>query len=109
MVNAMADVAISRLSVTTLSDAIDMVDRLVDYEKSPKEEMLSDKMLMSGIGLGGVQQSGENLYKKFIEPYWNGRMLRFYDTKTDFEGDTRYRVNPENLQTQLENGYLSLT
>lgn len=106
MVNAMADVAISRLSVTTLSDAIDMVDRLVDYEKSPKEEMLSDKMLMSGIGLGGVQQSGENLYKKFIEPYWNGRMLRFYDTKTDFEGDTRYRVNPENLQTQLENGYL---
>lgn len=106
MVNAMADVAISRLSVTTLSDAIDMVDRLVDYEKSPKEEMLSDKMLMSGIRLGGVQQSGETLYKENIEPYWNGRMLRFYDTKTDFEGDTHYRVNPENLQSQLENGYL---
>lgn len=33
-------------------------------------------------------------------------MFRFYNTKTDFEGDTHYRVNPENLQSQLENGYL---
>lgn len=105
-VNATIDAAISRLSVNCLSDATDMVNRLISYEKSPKESMISDKMLMSGFMLKKAQENGEALYKYNIKPYWKGKMLRFYETKTDFEGDTLYRVNPDNLQSQLSNGYL---
>ena len=109
-----SDLAVSRLSVQTLSQAESIVAKLIEYEKSPNPLQISDTILLCRNELSktadgkksDVQNDGEWLYKLRIKPYWDGRVMLFYNTFTDFEGGADYDVTPIHLQEQLSKGYL---
>ena len=48
---------------------------------------------------------GENTYINYIQPYWHGRLVRLYDTGSDFLGDADYDFTPEHIQLELSKGY----
>lgn len=110
------DIIVSRIPVTSLESANVFVKRIIDYEAYSDTDDWHNNILTCGkkisyyniVGndsISDAQQKGEYLYNHFIQPYWNGERIRFYDTQTDFEGGKDYDLTSEHLQTELEKGY----
>lgn len=87
--------AISRLPVRTNTDVSVYVDRLLEYELSPKYK---HNILMAGTQLVGgdtyyhqAENMGENLFNSFKDD-WGGERKRMYNSVYDFDdGDRRFR------------------
>lgn len=87
--------AISRLPVRTNTDVSVYVDRLLEYELSPKYK---HNILMAGTSLNKgeryinqAEQMGEKLFNSFGEE-WGGERKRMYNSVYDFDdGDRRFR------------------
>lgn len=113
-INIYPNIAVTRLPSVTVVDAKNIVDKIIDYEKSP---VWNNTLLMCGVDTGNglfyhngtlvsnEQCQGDELYSNHISPYWNGTCYRFYDTDTDFSGGADYNVSRENLQNELSKGY----
>lgn len=104
-------VYITRVPVFKREHVDAFVKKLIEYERNPS---YNNNMLMGGVNCFGeegtfihsdMELQGDNLYKTYIKPYWDGLKLKFYDTKTDFEGDAMYDVSASHLRDQIENGY----
>ena len=110
------DIIVTRLSVNSIDDARNQIDRIINYERSPS---LENNILMSGQTLldkhfdypeGRMSDTEykceKHLYEKYIKNYWPSHVrYKFYDTGTSFPGGKAYNFRTENLQEQLSNGY----
>ncbi len=108
-INLAQSIYVTRVPVRSPTDIDAFVGNLLKYEKDPQ---LNNNILMCGVKLNGyvsfqsdAEAKGDNLYNRYIKPYWNGQKYKFYDTYTDFSGGDDYAVNSTNLMHQLSNGY----
>ena len=111
-VNFNESINLSRLPINTTAQVKAYIDKLLDYEQRPT--MNNPSLLMCAQELY-IQQEGTNysdahiksdiLIDSFISPYWNGDIIRFYDTYTDFPGGDSYDLTIANINTQLSNNY----
>ena len=110
------DIFVTRVPFNSLNDANAFVDRVIEYERNPKEGFWHNNILMGGCQIDssavvdGVYQSdaqycSEKMYRQYIMNDWGGTRVRFYDTATDFPGGADYDFNAANLQEQLSKGY----
>ncbi|MDE6295423.1 MAG: T9SS type A sorting domain-containing protein [Muribaculaceae bacterium] len=115
-VNFTESVYVSRIPVQTLEQANNYVLKLLDYESGRDSKRLEKSLITAGVTIANmfhpttsrsdVDCLGDILYDKYINPYWNGTRIRFYDTGTDFPGDSAYDVNTVNMQSALASNSL---
>lgn len=109
-------IAITRAPVSSVIDAENFVNRIIEYESNPNVEDWANNILMCGSKLGnyyeynGVTMSdthykGERFYTENIAPYWIGNKISFFDTGTDFPDGADYDFVPQNIQKELSKGY----
>lgn len=111
------DVAITRLPVRNSSDANNMINRIINYEKNANSNNWNNSMLLCGVKtyesviVNGREVSDSEMqtnamYSSYINPYWNGNLFRFYDTFTDHQTlGANYNVTKNNLQQEFMKGY----
>lgn len=115
-VDLLPEIYVSRASVNNISQAEVFVNRIISYESNPSWGNNSNKMLMAGAARQTVYDSNYGkvsdsqwhsymLYRDYVQPYWNGTKMEFFDTHTDFPGDSLYEFSSAHLQDQLEQGY----
>lgn len=116
-VNLWPSVAISRLSVSNYQDAMNQVNRIIEYECFPDTINWKDNILLAGAALtngnyyingnlvSDAHYWGHKLYTSYIHPYWNGEKTFLFDTGSDFNGGADYDFTPEHLQIELGKGY----
>ena len=107
--------AISRLPVQNVSNAQNVIDRIIGYEKNPSTDYWKNDFLMCGadyykpdsVTVSTFQLASENMYAQYVTPTgWNGGKFRFYDTFTDCDTlGANYNVTGTNLTTELGKGY----
>jgi len=99
------DIFVTRLSVESINDVNNIVNRIIKYEKGNYNHC--EKILMTGktITTGNdAELRGNDIYQYSILPYWTCERFRFYNTRTDFiAGDTI--LNAYNLQNEFSKGY----
>lgn len=105
------DIIISRLPCNTINDVEMLVNRYIKYETLPNIVGWEDKILLGGAEVVGFSDNSNmsdahvvslELYEKYIQPYWDGSMVSFFDTGTDVIGG----FTPQNLTNELSKGYL---
>ena len=103
------NVSIGRFPVSTISQTQILINKTINYEKKPPLDNWYNKMLFAGVSkdiIGDAEGKSMNLFNTFIYPYFNDvDEYNFYDTSTDFEGDSLYDVSKENVKQQISNGY----
>ena len=101
-------VFVTRLPVRTATHTNAVVNKIINYEKTPTEYGWNNNILMTGRKIsysGDAEEKGQIIYSQYITPYWNGNRTRFYDTATDFSEGATYDVTAANIQDQLSLGY----
>lgn len=99
---------VTRVPARTINDVHNFDIKVLHYEKQPTINGWENKMLMSGAifhNKGDVAAKGEIMFSKYIQPYWNGKRVKFYDTETDMPEGEKYDFSAKNLQEQLSLGY----
>ena len=115
-VDIAAEVVVSRLPVKSCTDVTNMIERVIKYTWSPPMNNWEDELLMCGSKLQTMETWNGNTIsdvhfhyeKEHLEngfPLWNGDVIRFFDTGTDFEGGENYDFSAANLQAELSKGY----
>ena len=105
-------VNISRLPIRTNQHAKAYIDKLLNYEQNPI--MTDPSMLLCAQKLWNYDSitnysdahiKTNKFITEHIIPYWDGDIVRFYDTYTDFPEGANYDLNVANLTIQLSNNY----
>lgn len=110
------EIFVTRIPVRNVSDASAFVNRVIEYERNPKEGFWHNNILMggcmvdtcytiNGVYMSDTQYKSEKTYNDYIAPNWTGTRVRFYDTATDIPSDSVYAFNAVHLQEQLSSGY----
>lgn len=112
------DVIVSRLPVTDNTNASQMIDRILNYERGPETDGWEDNILMCGVYVGNyftingevisdAHHTCERMYSNYIADNWTGTKYRLYDTGSDLEPDSFYQrnVTETTLQRELAKGY----
>lgn len=118
-VDIVHDIFVTRLSVNSISDAKNQIDRIIKYEMNPDTINWENNILMSGNTLNyacynypegfmsDTHYKSEKFYQKYIQNNWpNHHKYMFYDTGTSFTGGAQYHFRVNNLTEQLSNGYI---
>lgn len=104
---------LTRLSVNSYSDALNQVQRIINYESNPRK-FWKNKVLMAGNKLynyhiiddrntSDAELFGELIYEDAINSHMN--RYRLYDTWTDHANGANYQLNRSHLKTALDSGY----
>ncbi len=107
---------LTRCSVSTLAEADIFVDRIIEYESSPKTDGWTKKMLSCGniihyyaqknnLLISDSQYQGEYVYENGVQPYWDGSFFELFDTYSDHPDGANYQVTGDHFQTEFEKGY----
>lgn len=106
------EIYLSRVPVRNLQQVSDFVNKTLNYEKHHPARGFSDKMLLAGVktwtlwsGKSDSQHRSELMFENYISDFWDGDMIRFFDTGTDFSGDRDYQLTASNLSDQLNSGF----
>lgn len=112
------DIYVTRLSINSISDAHNQINRIIKYEMNPDTTNWEDNFLMSGQTLNDAYYNypeglmsdthykSEKMCQKYIYNNWpNGNKVMFYDTGTSFPAGDQYHFRVDNLIEQLSNGY----
>lgn len=110
------EVFISRVPVQNTNDTYDFVNKTINYEQFISTRGWENRILMCGVQtfksgyingnlVSDSQNKSEELYRMYIEDFWDGEKVRFYDTHTDFSGGADYDLNSVHLQEKLSQGY----
>lgn len=97
-------VYVARALVGKPTDVTIFVNKTLDYEKNPR---WNNCLLASGVKWSSVNDARAQfniLYEECFED-WNGTRYDFYDTGITVPGAENFKINGDNLQTVLENGY----
>ena len=108
---------ITRSSVSTLAEAGIFVNRIIEYESSPKTEGWANKMLSCGnilytttiknnMEISDSQFQGEYVYENGVQPYWySDSFFELFDTYSYHQGGANYQATGEHFQTEFEKGF----
>lgn len=107
---------VTRASVSTVDEAEIFVNRIIEYESSPKMDGWTNKMLScgnylsqyytkNGVQISDAQYQGEYVYENGVQNYWTGTLFELFDTYTDHANGAAYQATGEHLQTEMEKGY----
>lgn len=102
---------VSRVPIRTVEDANVFVKRQIDYEKGIGGESWNNSILMAGRrinqnteGSKDAMNKGNYFYHNFIQPYWDGELVQFYDCGNNLGYD--YAFNATNINNLLNNGHM---
>lgn len=106
------DVNLTRIPVRTAEHVNNYLTKLLSYERGYNSSKWNQSILMTGALfrynrskdgriMSDAESQAEVMYKNFIEPFWDGKRNRFFDTYSDFEGGANYNLTKENLQFEL--------
>lgn len=108
-------VSLSRLPIRTKQHIETYVEKLLHYEKEPAITTASMLICAQQIatidsvtGHSDAQILNDTLINWHIAPHWNGTVMRFYDTYTDFPDGADYDLTKANLTTQLNTNNYNL-
>lgn len=110
-VNFGASISITRLPVRSIAHTQDVVKKIIQYEQNPR---INKKTLLAGVQvhymdsisqLSDATLYGRKMKETYISPHWDGEILQYYDSYTDFEGGEKYTVNTTHTIEQLNRGY----
>lgn len=107
---------ITRAPVSSTTEAETFVNRIIEYESSPKMEGWTSKMLSCGNLLSGyytqnngqisdAQYKGEYVYRYGVQDYWSGDLFELFDTYTSHVNGASYDADGNHFQIELEKGY----
>ncbi|RLC15587.1 MAG: hypothetical protein DRH93_19565, partial [Deltaproteobacteria bacterium] len=109
------DVFIGRAPVRSDSEASAFVAKVMTYETGDYDPFFHEAALFMGVevwhtyeGISDAQWRCEALWEavhKDMEPVLSAQKYRFYDTGTDFDGDSNYIVSASHLVDQISSGY----
>ncbi len=105
---------ITRTSVSSLTEAEIFVNRIIEYESSPKTEGWTNDFLScgnflryytikNGLQISDAQYQGEYVCENGVQSYWSGVLFELFDTFTNYGAD--YDATGEHIQNELEKGY----
>lgn len=111
------EIVLTRAPINSGIDIVNFVNRIIKYESGSPDVCYSDgNILMAGSmrhyyynGQSDSQETGEYIYNNSIKDYWNGQLVRLFDTYTDFPDSANYQCNAEHLQAELKKGYTFAT
>ena len=106
------EIFVTRLPARNTTDARIMVDKIIGYETAPNLSAWQNRLLMGGTelrktknGMSDSEYRSNRIFNNYINPYWNGARVRFFDTGTDFPDGANYQFNSYNLKYVLSQGY----
>lgn len=111
------DVAIARLPAQNSSEAAEMINRIIDYERNANTNNWDNSMLLSGVQahdsvcvngrvVSDAEMQTDSMFTRYINPFWQGNVFRFYDTFTNHTLlGAGYDVTSYNLQQEFMKGY----
>lgn len=108
---------VTRSSVSTLAEAEIFVNRIIEYESSPKLDGWTKSMLSCGNlihnyrtknnkQISDSQYQGEYVYEHGVQPYWDGNFFELFDTYSSYPDTSNYDATDEHFQIELEKGYI---
>ena len=109
-VNLTPSVFLTRLPIRTSNEVNAFWNKLYAYERPNAEVYWNNNILLCGNNLsngktGNALAMGNQLYSKYIKPYWGGGKVRFYSDYTDFLEGEDYPLNEQNMQNQFSKGF----
>lgn len=111
------DVAIARLPAQNSSEVAEMINRIIDYERNANTNNWDNSMLLSGVQahdtvyvngrvVSDAEMQTDSMFTRYINPFWQGNVFRFYDTFTNHTSlGAGYDVTSYNLQQEFIKGY----
>lgn len=107
---------ITRCSVSTLAEAEILVNRIIEYESSPKTDGWTKKMLScgniahyyvhkNGMLISDSQDQGEYVYENGVQPFWDGSFFELFDTYSSYPDSANYDATGDHFQIEFEKGY----
>lgn len=103
------EIIITRAPVSTVTEAISFINKIICYEQNPVIPSWENRILMGGHALSGYYNNlcdaeikADSFYIRYIQPYWNGERIKLFNT---YQGDSAYIFNPTHLQERLEEGF----
>lgn len=106
-------IAVSRLSVNSIADALMQVDKIINYERDPEINECNSKLLAAGsafnrdfllYGLTDVCYKGR-LIRDSLQNLGISESFLFYDRLTSHPDGANYDVSVDHFKEQLQNGY----
>ena len=110
-VDLSSDIVVTRVPVSTSSQALSFVNKIVNYEREPLTSNWQKNMFMSGHTLerwdsinnvSDAEIKADNFYSQYIQPYWTGIKTKLFNTCT---GNNAWVLNQSSLQEKLAEGY----
>lgn len=107
------NLAVSRLSVNSIVDAYNQINRIINYERGPNADEWNGKYLSAGcafdsaynyFGLTDVCYKGQR-FRDTLTYYGVSDSFMLYDSLTSHPNNSHYDVTPIHFKEQLENGY----
>lgn len=101
------DVYVSRIPIRNKNHVEIFTQRITNYEQFPPLENWRNDFLMSGMKMsetGDAQSQGERLFNYNIAPFWNGSLVRYFDTINDMEPEYS-TFNPSNILYHMSKGF----
>ena len=107
-----SNVFVSRIPLRSAIHVQMFVNRILLYECTPPIEDWTSSIFMGGKdlryahpqGQSDASIKGKNFYDNYINPYWNGTLVRFYDTVSDVE-PAYSEFTRDNLSYHLSKGF----
>lgn len=105
------EIVVTRVPVSTSSEAFSFVSRIINYEKNPIATNWQKNILMGGHLLKwwvsghycDSEIKADSFYFNKIQPYWTGGdRTKLFNT---YSGDSAYIFNPSELQGKMAGGY----
>ena len=107
---------ITRASVSSIEEAFIFIDRIIEYESSPKTEGWADNILSCGrmlyettmknnMEISDAQFQGEYTYENGVFPFWNGSLFELFDTYSSYSDGANYDATGDHFQTEFTKGY----
>lgn len=104
------EIVVTRVPVSTSSEASSFVNRIINYERDPITSNWKKNVLMGGHVLkywcygqySDAEIKADSFYYQKIQPYWTGERSKLFNT---YSGDSAYIFNPTTLQEKLAEGF----
>lgn len=104
------EIFVTRVPVSTSSEASSFVSRIINYEKNPIATNWHKKLLMGGHKLrywvdnyySDSEIKADTFYDLYILPYWSGNRYKLFNTES---GASANLFNINYLQGEMSDGY----
>lgn len=112
-VHFVPDVYVTRVPVTVANSVRNFVEKVINYERFPDIRNWKNDLVMSGKNMfesdefdfcdgRGTEMRGDKVYEEYIKPYWNGKLMKLYQTHSDFKWKG---FRPSSIKNVISDGH----